>query len=426
MDHEVEITALAFGGKGVGRINGKVVFVPFTAPGDRVRVRLEVEKKGFSEGVVTEVIEPSPLRVEPVCPVYGVCGGCALQHMEYSSQVEWKERILRDTLKRIGRVEPERFDPPAPSPMPYNYRSRAGFKVEKGRWGFFEAKSHRVVDIEYCPIADHVINSAFSSIKKALNGENTGLFALDIGLSEKDAMPVASLHVTSDKGFDWQGALAETGLKGFEVWVSPEKKGKGKRIFAEQDSRLVYEAGGVEFYAGIGVFSQVNRFQNKALVDRVLEYASLGGAETVVDLFCGVGNLSLPLSRRASKVIGVESSSEAVREAGWNAERNSIENAGFVREDASMWVAGNLKTVEKERPLVVVLDPPRSGEPEAAKTLSALRPEKIVYVSCSPPTLARDLALLAGSGYRVRSAGFFDMFPQTYHMESIVGLELNR
>ncbi|MBI5587631.1 MAG: class I SAM-dependent RNA methyltransferase [Deltaproteobacteria bacterium] len=426
MEDTVEITSLAFGGKGVGRIDGKVVFVPFTAPGDRVRVRLTLEKKGFSEGVVTDIIEPSPLRTKPVCPVYGSCGGCAWQHMGYAAQVEWKERIFEETLRRIGKVSPSRYDPPAPSPMPYNYRSRVGFKIEGGRWGFFESKSHRVVDIESCPIADPLINGAFGAIKKALAGQNTNIYALDIGVSEKDALAVASFHVTGEARFDWKGALAGTGLKGFEVRLNPLKKGKGKRVFTELDSRLVYEAGGMEFTAGINVFSQVNRSQNRALVDRVVEYAGLDGTETVVDLFSGVGNLSLPLSRRSKKTIGIETSVEAVREARANAGRNSVENAVFMREDAGVWVRNNFKTLEKEGSLVVILDPPRSGEIDAAGALSALRPKRIVYVSCSPPALARDLSLLTGSGYRVFRAGLFDMFPQTYHIESIVGLELNR
>jgi 23S rRNA (uracil1939-C5)-methyltransferase len=426
MEHIVEITALAFGGNGVGRIDGKVVFVPFTAPGDRVRVRLTLEKKGFSEGVATELLAPSPLRTEPLCPVFGRCGGCAWQHMAYTAQVEWKERIFAETLKRIGKVSPARYDPAEPSLLRYNYRSRVGFKIKGGRWGFFESKSHRVVDIDSCPIADPIINSAFREIKGALAGHKTGLYALDLGVSEKEGRAVASFHVSEDTRFDWKGALAGASLKGFEVRLSPEKKGKGKNIFAEMDTRLVYEAGGVEFSAGINVFSQVNRPQNRRLVERVVEYSGLAGTETVVDLFSGVGNMTLPLARFAKKAIGIESSAEAVREAKENARSNSVSNAVFIREEAVVWAKGNLKTLEKEGPLVVILDPPRSGEMDASGVLGSLRPEKIVYVSCSPPTLARDLSLLTGSGYSIFRAGLFDMFPQTYHIESIVGLELNQ
>lgn len=426
MEHIVEITALAFGGSGVGRIGGKVVFVPFTAPGDRVRVRLAVEKKGFSEGVVSEILDPSPLRVEPPCPVFGICGGCDWQHISYPAQVEWKERIFIETLKRIGRVAPRVLDPPEASPLPYNYRSRAGFKIDGPRWGFFESKSHRVVDIEECPIADPLINTSFSVIKRALAGKDTGLYALDLGTSEKEGAAVASFHVMRDTRFDWIAALAGAALKGFEVRLSPLKKGKGRRIFAEQDSRLAYRAAGVEFTAGVEVFSQVNRPQNRRLVERVVEYAGLSGTETVIDLFSGAGNMTLPLARGAKKAVGVESSAEAVKQARDNASANAVSNAVFVRANAPDWVNGNLKKLEQGGPLVVILDPPRSGETTVSGMLGRLRPERIVYVSCSPPTLARDLSLLTGNGYSVFRAGLFDMFPQTYHIESIVGLELKR
>lgn len=426
MEEIVEITALAFGGNGVGRIGGKVVFVPFTAPGDRVRIRLTLEKKGFSEGAATELIEPSPLRTVPPCPVFGRCGGCAWQHISYPAQVEWKERIFVETLRRIGKVAPMRLDAPKASPLPYNYRGRVGFKIEGERWGFFESKSHRVVDIESCPIADPVINRAFGGIKEALAGRRTSLYALDLGTSEKEGAAVASFHVAEDTGFDWKGALSGVSLKGFEVRRSPMKKGKGKRIFTEMDTGLVYRAAGAEFSAPIDVFSQVNREQNRALVERVVEYSGLTGVETVVDLFSGVGNMAIPLARRAKRAIGIETSGEAVKEAEKNARRNGAENAAFVREEAGAWMKNNLKMLEKEGPLVVILDPPRSGEADVSGMLGSFRPEKIIYVSCSPPTLARDLSLLAGSGYSVFRAGLFDMFPQTYHIESIVGLELNQ
>jgi len=426
MEHTVDITALAFGGSGVGRVGGKVVFVPFSAPGDRVRVRLTVEKKGFSEGVVTEVIDPSPLRTTPVCRVFGRCGGCDWQHIDYQAQVEWKERILVETIKRIGKVTPALYDLARPSPRPYNYRSRVGFKIDGEKWGFFEPKSHRVVDIGECPIADPLINKAFAEIKAALSGKKTGLYGLEIGVSETEGIAVASFHVAEDARFDWKASLAGVRLKGFEVRLNRLKKGKGKRIFAEQDTRLVYRAGGAELSVGIDVFSQINRDQNAALVDRAVEYAGLGGAETVADLFSGVGNMTIPLAAHAKRAVGIETSGEAVSQAKENSRRNGVDNTVFIRASAADWVNRNLKSLEKEGALVVILDPPRSAEVDAAGALGLLRPNKIVYVSCSPPTLARDLSLLAGNGYSIFRAGLFDMFPQTYHIESIVGLELNQ
>lgn len=424
MEKKVEITGLAFGGKGLGRIDGKVVFVPFTAPGDEALVRITSDKKSFSEGELVEVLKPSGLRRKPECPLFGRCGGCSLQHMNYDAQVEWKERIFEETLKRIGKVEGISFDVPLPSPKPFNYRSRARFQIYKKKWGFFETESHRVVDVEDCPILDPVVNKTFKEIKNRMAGENPALYSLEIGVSEDDGKAVAAFHIDSKIEYDWQKALTGIeGLKGFEVRLSPLKD-KGKLLLSEGDLRLGYGIDGFKFTAGVSVFSQVNRFQNRNIIGKVIEYAGLKGDEHVIDLFSGVGNLSLPLAGGCKKITGVEASMEAVEDARKNASRNAIRNAEWFPEYADNWLKQNIKNLENGNSLVVVLDPPRGGEPEVAKALSELLPKKIIYVSCSPPTLARDISLLAGRGYRVFRAGLFDMFPQTFHIESIVGLEI--
>ncbi|MBI1910649.1 MAG: 23S rRNA (uracil(1939)-C(5))-methyltransferase RlmD [Deltaproteobacteria bacterium] len=431
MQKKVEITSIAFGGKGIGRIDGKVVFVPFTAPGDEVTVEITSDKKGFSEGNLIEVIKPSGIRQAPPCKYYGVCGGCSFQHIDYKSQLEWKQKIFEETLKRIGKVEDVAFDEPAASPRILNYRSRARFHIEGMRWGFNEARSHNIIDIDECPILDPLINKAFIYLKNIFLENRleakrpAGLFALELGIADDDRV-VASFHVEKDSGFPWGKLLAdeEPVLKGFEVRVSPLKKDKGKRIFAEGDRNLSYEAFGIDYSADISVFSQVNRYQNRTLISKVMEYAGLSGTERVADLFCGVGNLTLPLAGKAKKVTGIEASASAVADGVENAKRNSIKNAEFMAEDAHAWLKRNMKNLEKQGIDVVVLDPPRGGDPDVAVALSGIRPEKIIYVSCSPPTLSRDISVLTGCGYKVFRAGLFDMFPQTFHIESIVGLKL--
>ncbi|MFQ5736072.1 MAG: class I SAM-dependent RNA methyltransferase [Thermodesulfobacteriota bacterium] len=425
MVHTVEITGLAFGGKGVGRIDGKVVFVPYAAPGDLVRVRITKEKSSFSEGELAGIERPSPLRRDPPCPLFGDCGGCALQHMGDGPQLEWKQRILEETLGRIGKIKPE-FDAPAPSPEAFGYRSRASFHVDGPQWGFYAAGSHRVVDVLDCPILDPALNCAYGLVRQRISGRVGSLYAVDIGLRDGGGFAVA-FYVSGGRPFDWKAALAGVqGLTGFEVWRSPLKRGKGKRIIAEYDSRLIYHAAGLVMEAGVSVFTQVNRLLNPALIDRVAQYAGLGGTEKVVDLFAGVGNLSLPLARGAGGVTGVEEDAAAVAFARKNAQSNGIENARFIRSSSAVWVRARMKNLEKEGVDVVILDPPRGGDPAVAEALSVLRPRKIVYVSCSPPTLARDISLLSMSGYGVFRAGLFDMFPQTYHIESVAGLELLR
>lgn len=427
MSSVIEITSLAYGGKGLGRIDGKVVFVPFTAPGDIVEVEITVDKKGFSEGSVKSLMTPSPLRVEPACAFYGRCGGCSLQHMSYEGQLEWKQRILDETLRRIGKLEDVEFEKPIASPSALHYRSRARFHVHGHKAGFFEAGSHRVVDMDSCPLLDPLVNETFLDFKQAVlsvKGRPV-IYSFEAGLSEDDGKTVVSILAAPSGGFDWGEFLKQVRhLKGFEVWVMKDRTRKGKFVKAEKDTSLVYTAGGVQFSAPISVFSQVNAAQNRAMVEKIAEFAMLSGKESVLDLYCGVGNLSLPAAKRAASVVGVESSGQAVQQARANAQRNSIKNAVFHEGDAALWLKQNLKNLEQEGLDVLILDPPRGGEPQIAESLSTARPAIIVYISCSPPTLARDIRQLTGLGYIVSRAVLVDMFPQTYHIESILGLEL--
>lgn len=436
----VEITSLAYGGKGVGRINGKVVFVPFTAPGDIVEAEIVSDKKGYSEGEIRRIERPSPARVTPLCRLYGECGGCSLQHMDYGAQLEWKQRILEETLRRVGKLEIEsfygpplssapeavRFEGPIASPGEFNYRSRARFQWNGRGAGFFASGSHRVVDMDECPLLDPLLNESYFDIKELLKSlEGPGISSFELVLSERDSKTVAIFNAHEARPLPWAKALAGVRhLKGFEVRASADRRRKGRRVAAEGDTAVSYAAGEIIFSAGAGVFSQVNRLQNRNLVGKAVEFAALSGKETVVDLFSGAGNLTLPLARGAKEAIGVEADREAAIEGGRNAARNAMENARFYPEDSALWLKRNLNVLEDEGGSVLVLDPPRGGEPQIARSLSGARPGSILYISCSPPTLARDLSFLAGLGYRVSRAVLIDMFPQTYHVESIMGLRL--
>ncbi|HEY4708342.1 MAG TPA: class I SAM-dependent RNA methyltransferase [Thermodesulfobacteriota bacterium] len=425
MAKRVEITALAFGGKGVGRIDGKVVFVPYAAPGDILDIGIVSEKKGFSEGVIERIERPSPERVEPPCPYYGECGGCNMQHMAYGHQLEWKQRIFEETLRRIGKVEGVRYDEPIASKREFNYRARARFQAKGGMTGFFGARSHRVVDVESCPLLEPAINETYADIRRVVtNGQMPPINSFEVNLSEQDSRTVAVFHTDAKADWSWSKALEGIRhLKGFEVWLSPPE-GMAKRLASEGDTIVSYPVEGINISAGASVFSQVNRWQNSELVKKAVALSRLSGKETAVDLFSGVGNLTLPLARGALRSIGVDSNIEAVREAAENARRNSIKNTEFHAADAADWLKQNLKSLERAGDCVLVLDPPRGGEPEIARSLSGIRPDRIVYISCSPPTLARDVLALAGCGYRVSRAALIDMFPQTYHIESVVSLEL--
>ncbi len=423
MSRTFEITGLAYGGEGVGRAEGKVVFVPYTAPGDEVEVEITLDKKRFSRGELVSVLTPSSERTEPVCPVFTVCGGCSYQHISYESQVKLKQGIFADTLLRLSKVDSIEFAEPQACATPYGYRSRARLHVASGLWGFFKAGTNEVVDITECPILDPLINETFKGLRSAL-AELRGLYSVEIGLSSRDSATVATLCMEGEEAFDIEGLISGVeALKGLELRV----KGRGgARLKASYgDTRLLYGAGGIRFSSTPGAFTQVNYGQNEKLIAKVIEYAALKAGSSVVDLFSGVGNFTLPLAGAGGRVMGVESVLEAVKAARDNATANSVESVKFVRKEAADWLSGGPGAVgvETEGFDVVVLDPPRGGDPEVAKALKRLKPERIVYVSCDPPTLARDINLLAGCGYTSFKAVFIDMFPQTYHIEGVVVIE---
>ncbi|MFQ5464557.1 MAG: class I SAM-dependent RNA methyltransferase [Thermodesulfobacteriota bacterium] len=455
----VEITGLAYGGAGVGRFGpgagpeggkggkgGKAVFVPYTAPGDVAEVELTAEKKSFAEGRLVRTLEPSPLRTEPRCRYFGDCGGCALQHISYPSQVDLKGDVLRETLRRIGRIEPRRFDPPRAESPPYGYRARARFHFSGGAMGFKKARSDEVVDIEDCPILTEGVSSAYSGIRAALMEAPEGvrkklgaLHEVEVAESPGRGGVAAAFHVTGGGPIPWDRLLSGVpGLKGFEVWMGPRARPgapahQGWRrlrlVASSGDGSIEYAVGDLVFRASVGVFTQVNRQGNLALVEKVVEYASPVPPGGVLDLFSGVGNFTLPVARAAGRggaggpgISGVESDPVAVRFARENAEANGLGGVRFVKGGAAEWLRQRAKALESSMPGVIILDPPRGGGAAVARLLAGLRPERVVYVSCSPPTLARDLSILAESGLRADRAVLVDMFPQTYHVECVVAL----
>lgn len=426
MTIKVKIESLAYQGSGIGKVTddsdnkGKTIFVPFTVHGDEVEVEIVKEKKTFLEGKVVDIIKPSYARAEPQCKVFEECGGCQWQNVKYPEQMRWKHRIFTDTLKRIGKIEVENFDPAQQSQKPYNYRTKAKFQVSGKKWGFFKNKSHDVVNISDCPILEDPVNITFRAVKKALFSIGHNISTVEVGLSRKDKKTVVSINVKNKKnieGFNWAKALNNKisgfeNLKGFEV-ISGKKK-----IASGGETRLKYELDGISISTNISSFTQSNGGQNEYLVKKVLELAQIGEEETVLDLFCGAGNFTLPLSKQCGQIIGLDRDKEAIKSAQSNSKANSIENTQFLTSWAEL-----TKAIEKVKPHVIILDPPREGDAETAEMISSLGAEKIIYISCSPPTLARDLSIITKKGYSAVKAGVIDMFPQTYHIEGFVLLE---
>jgi 23S rRNA (uracil1939-C5)-methyltransferase len=431
----ITIDTLTFGGAGLGRIDGKVCFVPFTAVGDRVRIRIVTEKKSYVEGEILEFLDSSSERVAPPCPVFGVCGGCSWQHLPYELQGKVKEDIFAEILMRATRIERSRILPILSAPNPYGYRSRVQFKVRyvagKLFMGFFSKGTHRVVDLPGgCAIANDQINSIFLQLRTILAAFPDPEKLPQIDLATGDAGDAIVLfHYIGER-------IAEV-----TAWLKREIPGRvpvtgvflqqGRKITINKiwgDERITYSI--PELISDLppfimsfrcGGFSQVNYLQNSALVEIALQWAELTGEERVLDLFCGNGNFSLPLARYCAEVVGYEDFAQSIEDAVTNARRNSIGTTSFFCKDSAVGVIDLVRRGESFD--VVVLDPPRTGALEAVRVIPDLNPEKIIYVSCDPPTLARDLVVLQKNGYEIVKSCPVDMFPQTYHVESITILQ---
>lgn len=370
---ELTIERLAFGGEGIGRIEGKVVFVPGTVPGDRVLIKVLSDHGRFERGEVLRILQPSADRIDPACTVFGRCGGCQWQHVDYKAQLRWKEEILRESLTRIGKIPDPPLSPILSASHPWHYRKRIRLKNDpKSGIGFYSAKSHEIVPFDVCLISDPRLNERLAMLRE-------------------------------DSQFLKQS-------KEFEVSLNHH----GAKIF--------------DLSSGEPSFSQVNPEQNRVLVDTVLQFA-FGNADpvftrkrTVLELFAGSGNFTFSLSAKAGRVIAVESNRDAVKEGIRLMEEQKVENISWV-EGTAEW--GIKKTLRQKVPVdVLVLDPPRKGAHEILDCVPLIKPRTIVYVSCDPTTLARDLKELVRRHYRLEKVQPIDMFPQTYHIESVAHLSL--
>jgi 23S rRNA (uracil1939-C5)-methyltransferase len=412
---KIEIEKLAFGGAGVGRVQGKVFFVKSGVPGDILDVRVTREKGNYAEAEIEDILTPSPERKTPPCPVFGQCGGCHWQHINYSYQLKAKEGIFRETLERIAGIREVEIEPIVPSPKEYGYRSRVTlsveFQKERCLLGYHGEKSRKLIEIEGCPIATKPIDEAITSLagflKSSLNKLRYPLKKIHIASDENAA------YITLASSLYHEPKKLDPFRKNLNDYSSAENIG----IAGEEEREFELTLSGLTFYSVPSVFTQANKWINEQIINTLIEYAGLEGRERVLDLYCGIGNFSLHLAKRAKEAIGVDVSAKAIKLAKRSAELNSIKNVTFEAIPSGFLVEESLK--RKDKFDLVVLDPPREGAKEVIKGLSELCPYRIIYVSCDPPTLARDLKMLKDSGYRVVRIKLFDMFPQTYHIESL-------
>jgi tRNA/tmRNA/rRNA uracil-C5-methylase (TrmA/RlmC/RlmD family) len=380
---EVRIESLAYGGDGIGRIDGRAIFVPRTAPGDLVRVRITEDRKSYLRGEVVDLVEAGPNRRDAPCRYFGTCGGCQLQHVVYPAQVEAKAGFVRDALTRIGRID-------LPHPVPihndpsseFGYRLRATAHAVRTRrgtiFGFYASRSHRVVDIDACPLLVAPLDDAWRTARRSVTASGI----VDLAAGDE------------------------------RVSVSPASE-------AGSGSTLEIDVGGFRYLFAADVFFQANRFMLETLVSRAVD--GLGG-DLAVDLFAGVGLFTLPLARGFERVVAVESDPHAIRFARDNAQRNGVANLDLRVSSVESWLEASDHAPGAIGTLL--LDPPRGGVgQEGAAKIARLAPETIVYVSCDPATLARDLRVLLDNGYALREVEALDLFPQTVHVETIARLD---
>jgi 23S rRNA (uracil1939-C5)-methyltransferase len=407
-----------YGGYGLGRLKGKVFLVRYALPGEVIEAEVLKEHRDHSEATATRIIFPSEARREAPCPYYGKCGGCHLQHAEYSEQINLKRSILLETLGRTGGLKNIPEPDVIPSPRELGYRVRVQFKAEGGRVGFFRWGERELVDVEECPVAHPRINSLIPELRK---------------ISETIKVPL-EFHLTyspSDEkfllGIVSPAEIPKPLLENFFKDLPEEVAGIGNfsRIKNSLNLRswigqehIYFRVKNFTYRVSAGSFFQVNHLLWERFIDEVVKGETFKKA---IELYCGVGFFSVPLSERGHFLESSDSNPSAINDAEYNAKLNKRDNLLFVKTGAYR----HLKSRGGEVIDLLLLDPPRPGLGKGeAELIAKNKPERIIYVSCNPSTLARDLSYLQKAGYRVESVKIIDLFPQTFHIETIVKMSV--
>jgi len=422
---QLDISDLAHDGRGVGRVDDKVAFVHGALPGERVLARLTGRNRRHDEGIALQIEQASADRVEPACRWFGNCGGCALQHLAPEAQLRWKQGRLAANFERIGQVQPQSWlEPLAAEPWHYRRRARLSARLvpAKGRVlvGFREVGGRYVADIGDCRVLDPAFADRLLSLSELIGGLSIPDRIAQIECAAgDDAAAIVLRHLEPLTDADRRRLCTWSDANRIAVWLQSGGPDTVNLLHPEgHQLRYRLDAFGLEFEFHPQQFVQVNAAINRLLTARAIELMAAVGGERLLDLFCGLGNFSLPLARSGADVLGVELAPDLVASAEYNARRNGIENARFIAADLQQ----SLDQLEWMRQPFdgVLIDPPRSGALEVLPLVAATGAGRIVYVSCDPATLARDAGeLVHRHGYRLAAAGVADMFPHTAHVESI-------
>lgn len=421
---ELTIDDLSHDGRGVGHLEGKAVFVPDALPGERVRAQPYSRRSKFDQANLLEVLAPSDQRVEPRCPHFGDCAGCALQHLNGADQIAFKSRVLEENLERIGGVQAQQVIEPLREDA-WGYRRKARLSVKwvpgKGRAlvGFRERNPRFVANLTRCEILHPAIGERIDALSELVGSLSVSTRIPQIEIAAGDegvVLIIRHLEPLTDADLDQLKRFSDD--TGLGIYLQP-KGPDTVHPLSGNPSPLSYRlpAHDLRFHFDPLDFIQVNASMNRRMVDQALSWLSLEPDHRVLDLFCGLGNFSLPMARHCAAVVGVEGELSLVEKARFNAEQNRINNAHFYVADLRESQSAPWHQDAYDR---VLLDPPRSGAQECLGWLAEIKPQRIVYVSCHPGSLARDAGILVKDyGYHLTAAGVMDMFPHTAHVESM-------
>ncbi len=433
---ELGLDSMACGGDAVGRHLGQTVFVPYGLPGDQVKVRVFDAHQKYCRAVIMSIVSPGPQRIKPACQYFGDCGSCQWQMIDHPRQLEHKKTILEQTLARIGGIKDAGIEVLAEG-SPWHYRNKAQYPVSQSKGklviGYYRQGSHQVVPIEECPIIQPGLNRVFQQARDILltakvpgydELTNNGILRhLILRYGQYQDKISLTLVCTKDKihpeVIDSLSAIPGVGSVWLNLNAEPGNTILGRKWkLLSGENQMEEELDGIRYKLSAGSFWQVNQLTAGVLYRRIKDELQLTSRQQAVDLYCGAGAISLQLASSSGKVLGIESSTQAVDDARDSAKMNGITNAEFMAGPAEVL----LEKVQQAD--AVVCDPPRSGlKPEVIRELTRLKPQKIAYLSCDPATLARDLKEIMKSDYRISGLYTADMFPQTYHIETLALLQ---
>lgn len=420
------VSSFTHDGSGVARLDGKAVFIEGALPGETVRFRYRERRKRYDTAELVEVLEPSPDRVTPPCPHYGACGGCDLQHLRPEAQLQAKQQILAEQLERLGKVRPESWLAPVAGPaLGYRRRARLGVRFVPSEGGaiigFRQKNKSFLENLQTCLVLEPRVSALLPSLHELIAELSCPdrIPQIEVAVGS-NATALVFRHLVPLTHEDRERLAAFGERHEIRIYLQPSRPDSIAPLWPANPEPLFYRipAFDVEIRFQPADFIQINHAVNNAMVEQAVRLLELAPDDRVLDLFCGLGNFTLPLARRAAHVLGVEGEAALVSRAKANAELNQITNVEFVSAD--LYRKSSETTWNSFHANKLLLDPPRGGAIEAIKMLAEPLPSRIVYVSCYPATLARDSEYLVQAlGYRFSAAGVMDMFPQTSHVETM-------